>query len=240
MSALAVLAIAVPAHAAVGTYNLSWDTCTGPLDRTITPDALNSLYASVIGHDVPHLGYEVKIIYGNGTTRTVPDAWRFDAPGCQGSSFLTIDHLAPSTVVKACPSFHPPVASVPIKDASFVEDTLPGTTYDATLMKLTMAVAYPDGAGQNINPATRYFLARFLFDHTFSVTGAGTPGETCGGLEQSICFATVNSSYLDAEGTEFLFSNGGNRTVSANGVSGCTPSPVLNRTWGSIKSQYRN
>jgi len=238
MSALAALAIAVPVHAAVGTFNLSWDNCTGPLDRVITADGANSLYASLIGHDEPHLGYEVKVIYGNGTTRTVPDAWRFDAGACQGSSFVTLDHLAPSAVVKTCPSFHPAVQSVPIKDVSMVNNTIPG--YDPTLMRITVGVAYPDGAGLNINPATRYFLARFLFDHTFSVTGAGTPGETCGGLEQSICFATVNSSYLDALGVEHPLSNGGNRTVSANGVSGCTPSKVENKTWGAIKSQYRN
>jgi len=238
MSALAVLAIAVPAHAAVGVFNLSWDTCTGPLDRTMTQDGLNSLYCSVIGHDVPHLGYDVKVIYGNGTTRGVPDAWRFDPPGCQGSAFVTLDHLAPAAVIKTCPSFQPAVGSVPIKDVSLIAGTLP--PYDNTLMRITVANGYPDGGGLNINPATRYFLARFLFDHTFSVNGATTPGADCGGLATSICFATANASFLETGGAEIFFDNTGNRTASANGVGGCTPTPVVNKTWGAIKSQYRN
>ena len=238
MSALAALALAVPVHAADGVFNLNWDNCTGPIDRTITADNLNSLYCSVIGHDVPHKAYDVKVIYGNGTTRGVPDAWMFDAAGCQGSSFITLDHLAPAAVVKTCPSFMPPIQSLQIKDVSLIAGTLP--PYDATLMRITLANSYPFAVGENVNPATRYFLARFLFDHTFSVNGATTPGVDCGGLETSMCFATANASYLTLDGQEIFFAQGGNRVVSAQGASGCTPSPAKSSTWGAIKSQYRN
>ncbi len=237
MSALAALALAVPVQAADGVFNLSWDTCTGPLERTITADGLNFMYCSVIGHDVPHKAYDVKVIYGNGSTQTVPDAWEFDAPGCQGSSFVTLDNLAPAAVVKTCPSFQPPVQNLPIKDVSKILTSLP---YTGTLMRITVANSYPSASGENVNPAQRYFLARFVFDHTFSVTGAGTPGTDCGGLETSICFATANSTYLTLDNQEIPFTNTGNRTVSANGVGGCTPSPVKSTTWGAIKSQYRN
>ena len=239
MSALAALALAVPVQAADGTYNLNWDSCTGPIDKTVIAGQTPvNLYASVIGLDVPNSGYQVMVIFGNSTTRQVPDAWAFDAPGCQGSSFVTLNHLAPAAVVKTCPSLQGILQSLQIKDVAKVNTS--AMPYDPLLLRATIANAYADGVLAP-SAATRYFLANILFDHTFSVVGATTPGTECGGVEQPICFATVASSFIElSTGIEFNFGGGGNRGVTVNGSAGCPASPAQTTTWGAIKSQYRN
>lgn len=238
MSALAALALAAPVHAADGTFNLSWDTCTGPLDKTIGAAApAASLYGSVIGFDVPFKAYQVQMIWGNSGTTTVPDSWRFDAPGCQSSSFITILHLAPAAVVKTCPTLQGPVSSIQIKDVSKVSTS--AAPYDGDYLRLTMANALGDNVVTPV-AATRYFVVGAVFDHTFSVVGATTPGLTCGGVEQPICIATIIATYLDAAGAEWNWGMGGNRGATVNGSAGCPQSPVKNTTWGAIKSQYRN
>ena len=45
------------------------------------------------------------------------------------------------------------------------------------------------GGVRTPDPAVRYQLFRIEMDHTYAVTGAGTPGETCGGFETPMCFA---------------------------------------------------
>ncbi len=239
MSALAALALAVPVQAADGTYNLNWDTCTGPIDKTVVAAQTPvNLYASVIGLDVPNSGYLVQVIFGNSSTTNVADAWRFDAPGCQGSSFATINNLAPAAVVKTCPSLQGTLQALQIKDISKVSTT--ADPYDGDYLRATLANAYPDGVTAP-NPATRYFLMNILFDHTFSVAGLTTPGADCGGVEQPVCFATTASSFIElSTGIEFNFGGSGNRGVTVNGSAGCPASPAQSTTWGAIKNQYRN
>lgn len=238
MSALAALALAAPVHAADGTFNLSWDSCVGPLDKTIGAAApAASLYGSVIGFDVPFKAYQVQLLLGNSSTTAVPDAWRFDAAGCQGSSFITIDHLAPAAVVKTCPTLQGAVNSIQIKDVSEVRTT--ALPYDGDYLRITMANALGDNVVTPV-AATRYFVMRALFDHSFSVVGATTPGVDCGGVEQSICIATIVATYLDANGIEMNWGMGGNRAATVNGAAGCPASPTTTTTWGAIKSQYRN
>src|SRR5688500_1676494 len=125
-----------------------------------------------------------------------PSATRgaFDAPGCQRSSFISIDHLVPSVIAKACPPFQGTLASLQIKDYSF--DPLTGRA------RGVLANTYPAGNFTQVNPAQRYFLARFLFDHTFSVNGATTPGADCGGLEVAVCAHLTRASWLSPGGVE--------------------------------------
>ena len=242
MFALAALALAVPAQAANGVFNLNWDSCIGPLDKAIAPgDEANpnlaKLFGSVIGIDVPHKAYQMQIIFGNGgATPQVPDAWRFDGPnGCQGPGYGTMDHLSTN---KACPSMQASLSSLQIKDVNFVPDALP-PQYSRTLLRATLANSYPDGI-LTVSAATRYHLGAFVFNHQYSVNGSGTPGVTCGGLDVPICFATIVATYLTMDGAEIDFDMTGSRLVTANGSAGCTPTPAKNATWGAIKSQYRN
>jgi hypothetical protein len=233
LSALFLGAMATSASAQ-GVVSLSWDGCTGPINKQILPGTQASMFASVIGHDQPHQAYQVFISLGSGSAGPLRDAWRFDASGCQGSSFITIDHLAPASVVKVCPTFQGPLSSIQIKDYS----------YDAGTGKARAVLAntYPAGNTTQINPTVRYFLARFLFDHTFSVNGPTTPGADCGGLEVPVCALLTRASWLTPGGVEFQWTPG-QEFVTSNDPSnsiGCPgATPAVDKTWGSLKAQYK-
>jgi hypothetical protein len=232
VSLLMLGAVATTASAQ-GVASLNWNSCVGPLNRTITPDGLNGLYASVSGHSAAHKAYQVFVFFGSGAAGPIRDAWRFDAPGCQGSSFLTIDHLAPAAVVKTCPSFQGTLQSLQIKDYSV--DAVTGKA------RGVLANSYPAGIAST-NPATRYFLARFLFDHTFSVNGATTPGADCGGLEVAVCAHFTSSAWLDLDGIEFEWAKNSEWATAndPNNDSRCPgATPAENTSWGAIKAQYK-
>lgn len=238
---LAALAFASTSQATDGTIEMAWNGCVG-LPDIASPAAAGqySLYVSEVGNNVQHQAYQVRVIYGD-NTQNVPDAWRFDAAGCQGSSFITIDHLAPATVVKTCPSFQGALQSLQIKDTAFTPPTDP---YATTTMRLVLANAYPVGTVGN---GGRMFLARFLFDHSFSVAGPTDPGNNCGGFEKSMCFKLSVGTYLDMStpANEIPFvrnvAPGAPLFVTFNGDGGaCAAVPAKSATWGSIKGQYRN
>lgn len=240
------LGVATTGHAANGTVDMTWGVTCTPIVADITPTAgPTSLIISELGNDQMHNAYQVRFIIGS-AARTVPDAWRFDAAGCQGSAFITINHLPPATASKTCPAFQGASASIQIKDFSF---NGPGSGYDATTIRGVLANTYP--AGFTSVGATRYFLAQFIFDHTFSVSGAGTPGADCGGFETPMCIALLQgpvgssqagtTSYLrQADGVEVAFDRGANNYATALGTGGCPAVPAQAATWGQIKSQYRN
>lgn len=245
---LSGLTVATFAHAADGVVDMTWGiTCT-PIVTNITPTAgPTSAIVSELGNDQTHNGYQVRFLIA-AADRTVPDAWRFDAAGCQGTSFITINHLPPASASKSCPPFQGTNASIQIKDYSFLG---PGTNYPQTTIRGVLANTYP--AGFTTLAATRYFLAQFIFDHTFSVNGATTPGADCGGFETPMCIALLTgtpapgdrgpegtTSYLRlADGAEIPFQPG-NVALWTGAFSGCPATPVQNKTWGQIKSQYHN
>ena len=236
---IAFLAFASGSAHGEGAVALTWDSCTGPVDRTVAPGTVVSVYASVLGHSTPHKAYQVwlRLRPAAGSMR---DAWRFDAAGCQGPSFLSIDHLVVAAFAKTCPSFQGTFQSLQIKDYSY--DAKTGAC------QAVLADSYPAGNTAQTNPAQRYFLARFLFDMTFGVDGPTDPGVSCGGLEVPVCIQLTKSSYivLDAAdpssveertwqvAQEFVTANDPTNTSNCPGIIAARPA-----TWGAIKSQYR-
>ena len=90
-------------------------------------------------------------------------------------------------------------------------------------------------------PTTRYLLEEAGFDLTSAVVGASDPGVTCGGFEQPMCFKLSHAGWLDTNGLEVPFERSSpTLSVSFNGASACPSVPVQAKTWGAIKSQYRN
>lgn len=227
---LSALAYAGVSQAADGTVNFTWDTCTGPIDKTPTP-ALANLYISVLGIDQLHKAYDVRFIYGN-ASQQVPDAWRFDVDGCETASLITQNVTA-----KACPAFQQAgTGALQIKKVQF-SPALDG--YATSLMQVLLADAYQ--AVPSTNPATNYLLEQVVFDLTSAVTGAGAPPTTCGGLEEPMCFKISHATYLDLNGIEIPFGRASSVvSVSANGPTACPAVPVQSKTWGAIKNQYRN
>jgi len=228
-----VVCLAAPARAA-GTFDLSWDGCTGPIVKTITPGSVNTVYATLSGQSEGMLGYTIRLAIStncpcltscNQPTQP-PDAWRFDAGGCQGSisdSLVFIDRNPEVALSKTCPAFAP--------------NYLP--TYQVTEVeyeffpRLVLGVAYGSEGVASADPNLRYTLGRFVIDQSFGVTGAGTPG-TCGGLESPICIWRLEGTWFPIAGNAPLAWNAG---VSYLRTS--DPSPARATTWGAIKNQYR-
>jgi hypothetical protein len=244
--ALACFAVSSSAAHAQGVVSMTWDGCTGPINKTDLAGVPVQLYVSVLGQAQPHQSYGIDIKVGS--PGGLPDAWRFDVAGCQGSGFLEIDHTAPASVVKTCPTFQGGLQSVQVKGFSYDGST--GTA------RMTMYDAYPNGSPPQgntttTNPLQRYFLARFVLDETYGVTGPTNPGVDCGGLEQGLCFFLSTKSWLDLAGHENVWAVERNYVTTNGPVSysfpyifnspdTCDP-PVPTRpmTWGAIKHQYR-
>jgi len=237
---LSLLAVPTAARAANGTVSMTWGNTCAPVVQDVAASAApTSLIFSVLGNDQTHNAFQIRFIL-TGPNHLVPDAWEFDAAGCQGSSLITINHLSPATAVKMCPHFQGTNPSLQIKDYSHVQ---PGTGIETTMMRGVLANTYP--AGFTTSAATRYFLGQFIFDHTFSVAGATTPGVDCGGLQTPICImlqqnAISTSSYVRlADNVEVPFDFDANNWVTVNGYAGCPATPAKSTTWGSIKNVYR-
>jgi len=231
MAILSTLLVSGVSRAADGVVSMTWDTCTGPVAKDISTPAIASILISVLGIDVPHKAYDVRVIYGD-ATQNVPDAWRFDASGCEGSSLVSQDVSG-----KACATFQG-LNSLQIKKVIF---SPPSDPYAPTLMQVLLANSYNDGV-LTVNPATRYFLEKINFDLSAAVTGAGDPPNTCGGFETPMCFKLSNATYLDMVGTEIPFGRA-TPTVSVTAYNGtpadvCANVPAKAATWGQIKSQY--
>ncbi len=237
-SALALLLGVVAPSLAQGTageVRLHWNPCfTGETqDLVPRPDVPAWLWASVRGHSDPHVAYEVWIAVGD-CSNTLPDAWRFDAEGCQGPERIEINHLVPAAAIKMCPNFQGVSPSIQIKSFQLAP---PHLGLPASMGVLVLAVTYPAGSNA-IVPSMRYHLLNVAFDHAASVAGPGVPGESCGGLESPMTFALIPSrtNYVDSAGVEkpFRIEQG---VVTTHG--GCAPVPAATATWGAIKGQYR-
>jgi hypothetical protein len=239
---LALLSLgAIPSRAANGVVAMNWDGCTGPVTKSASAPGVFSIYVSVLGIDIPHKAYDIKVYYGD-EFRQVPDAWRFDEAGCQGAgtSALLIDPRPPFTDSETCPAFMGNAESViQIKQIGYPP---PSDPFPSTLIRMVLVNAYPNGVS-SVDPLTRYHLGRFMFDHYWSVEGTGTPGLTCGGLETPICFKLLNAVFLDMNGNEIPFDRTGPTTITMNDAQSTSCAafvPARPTTWGRLKRQYRD
>jgi len=237
-ASMLLLAVCATASFADGVVDVTWNSCTGVTNINTTGGSVLNAYVSVLGQSVTAQSYQVWA-YGASAGAGVPDAWRFDAAGCEGPSFFTLNHLAPAAVVKTCPSFQGTQQSLQIKDYSFDPTT--------NKARIVLANAYPNGGAGNpsaTNPAQRYLLANWAFDMTFGVVGPSDPtAGTCGGIEKPFCWALTTTSWLDTNGTEFPWTHGQdfvtvNDALNAQHCPGVVP--AASRTWGSLKQQYHN
>jgi len=231
------LAATASSSFAQGAVSMDWNSCVGPVDLAVSGGAAVNAYVSVLGQTQTAQAYQV-VTAGGAISGPMRDAWRFDPAGCD-VGFFTLNHTAPAAVSKVCPSFQGNLQSLQIKDYSF-----DGTTGK---VKITLANAYPNGGAGNpgaVTATTRYFLANYNFDLTFAVVGPGAPdGSTCGGVEVPVCFALTSATWLDLTGAEIPFNIAGGyiTTNDPNNASHCPGAvPTAPRTWGSVKSQYRN
>lgn len=219
-----------------GAVSLTWTSCVGPANLAVAGGAPINAFVSVLGQTQTAQSYQC-VTVGGQPGGPMRDAWRFDPVGCD-AGFFTLNHLAPASVSKTCPSFQGSLQSLQIKDYSF----------DATTgkVKIVLANAYPNGGAGNpaaTVAATHYFLANYLFDLTFAVAGPGDPPNSCGGVEVPACFGLVSASWLDTAGNEINWAHASNDFVTVNDPNNaqhCPGSvPAQTTTWGKLKGQYR-
>lgn len=230
---LILIALSLPctSHAADGVVDMTWDGCAGPIERNPAPADFLSLFLTVHGINREHRAYDVRFVYGNEQLE-VPDAWRFDADGCEGSTLIEQQ----VTVRRTCPAFmHYGAGALQIRKVSFSSPTDP---YATSLMSVLLANVYPSVTA---NPDTTYLLERVRFDLSYAVPGVGDPPNTCGGFEQGMCFKLTWATYLDLAGTEISFGRARQPilSVTVNQPSACAGLPARATTWGAIKGQYR-
>jgi hypothetical protein len=244
------------------TIDLSWDQCSPIVSaRMPASDPAATLYVSATGLDVPHSGFHVRMWFSTdlpcrGSTST-PDAWRFDAEGCQGLSGAQVLLAVAS---KTCPPAAPPVRVLSTTLEHITDPVGNGPAPEPVGgMRVDVLASY---AAQTPDPSQRYLLYAVRFDHTFSVNGPGTPGVSCGGYESPLCFAlykgvnfTVQGQCggllgLDTQSTFFRTSDSqevpfllGHSYATfglpaGTGMSCFEIVPAEPVTWGAIKSQY--
>jgi hypothetical protein len=231
------LALPRCAHSTPGTVDLSWNACAPVIASVDSVQQIRSisLYVSVLGHDEEHTGAGVELVYGNGSTLTVPDAWRFDAGGCLGTAERTYDLLAPAEVAATCPSFDPRPLLLQQFEVGFVRSNEP---YPPTMMRIYLSNQQLTVNTRQTNPNQRYFLARILFYLSKAVDGTALNPGTGGGLETPMCYFLLSARFATASLSVVPFALG-NRALSIRG-SCDIQTPAIPTTWGQLKSQYRN
>ena len=155
--ALAFVAAAGASHAQ--TVDLSWDNCTPIVTNkdTALPGGPLSFFASVLGQTTPHQAYQVWWLVGDANAQ-LPDAWRFDAAGCNGG-FITYNDQPPTLMAKSCPPFVP-AATQKVKIDAF-QLAPPALGYATTAGNGSLSVSYPAGVLAP-NPATPKLTASLM------------------------------------------------------------------------------
>jgi hypothetical protein len=212
------------------TLALTWNSCTGPVHRAPAGPGLYSLYASIIGLDRPHKAYEIWL-WAADSNGGIPDAWNFTEAGCQGPARVALTYVPDKATAASCPALNGDLRSLQISTVDGGNGEFP-----AGSMRMVIAIAYPDGVW-NPDPGQRYFMARFDFDLSSAVAGAGSPGETCGGLDQGMTFHPEYTNFLDAVSLEEAPIANAIATFGGSSQGGTVPAQVT--SWGRIKNQYR-
>jgi hypothetical protein len=208
-----------------------------PVNTALAPGAVLDLYAMLTNSTEVSQSYEIKLHAGTPGGPLV-DAWRFDTNGCEGQTLWSFSVTPPAPLSKTCPSMQGSLPNIQVKDYQY--DTTTGKS------NLILANLYPNnglGNPADADPSKQYFLADFHFDFTFGVTGPGNPPNTCGGIEQPVCWAIYQTDFINTAGDQvdwvqaqnFLTVNDPNNSSHCPGAV-----PAVPATWGQIKGAYHN
>ena len=223
-----LLVTAIPAAAA--TLQMDWNGCgTGIHDVHVQPGGAYALYASVTGQTEPHRGYRLTVQLQS-AQGDLPDAWRFDPAGCQGTAHFTAEFSAPNVFFR-CPDF----ANAPISSGT--------TFFDFNGSSASFGVLHDYAPDQtDVNPGQRYFIAHFVFDQSNAAIGVDEVPATCDNLQAAMCLHVTEAAYIGIDGIEHPWSVVPDY-LTAEGVGiapgNCLATPAKASTWGLIKAQYR-
>jgi len=238
------------AHAG-GLVDLSWTGCNAGSPVEQFSAAEHVLTMSVTGVEGNYDGFEIVLAVNDHCTfypgDVFPDAWRFDAAGCQSGSFAVTRPRS----LGACPGLFPVGVSYTAASFGTVDYYFgPGPPGQLRTMFLHIATSVPM---QHFDPGTRYVLAQLHFDMTNAVATYDPSGKLCGcgSSKEEIYllsghftpFADVSnvlSSENNAYWNEYFYCTIGSPSVAASASAPvCLPVPAQAATWGQIRASYR-
>lgn len=253
LASLAILAsLSGVAYAQDGCARLSWESCD-PWHETgcYFGQAKYRLVYSVYGVSAPNIGTDSNIhVFGEHTCGLgpVPDAWRFDDSGCQGSGRISFSTDAFAPDCPAMKSTNQQIITNVSQDSYGELDIRLATIYDAVT---------PD-------PSKRYTLWVITFDLTHADVGP-TPADhsSCGGVEEGLTLALSTAYVLRTTGfvldlpacdLDPVFPDAGRRPFAywnrefyicgpqsrpSRSAGNCQPVASEALTWGRVRATYR-
>jgi len=211
------------------TLRMSWGTCEPQLaDVLFILPTTYTLVLSAAGLTPgpaadDHTGTDVGLVVEPLAGSAFPDAWRFDAAGCQTGAAVSLSN---AELDPGCPT---------LKGTAPVAITYVGP-YDETAgsLAIRLATTYDvrsPAAGQ------RYTLWQVTFDMTKAMAGPGTAGETCGGADGRLRIRLAFADLFTARGVAaaFLTAPGDLADATWNGAL----VPTVTTGWGRLKGLYR-
>jgi streptogramin lyase len=210
-----------PGHCDVvssGTVRLSWNSCDPQRsDTSFSAAGPYTLVVSAVGIGGSNNAHDTRLVIGP----TVPDAWRFDAGGCQPDGRL---QMLPDAFAPECPAL---VGLGPLAITDFSYDP------DLHLANVRLAIAYDqmDAVLQQ-----RYTLWKIVFDHTSSLAGADGNPATCDHAGSPVNMEATTQVVLSTGAYQNLQRDPGDKIATWNGGVGVPTRPT---TWGRLKALYR-
>jgi hypothetical protein len=236
VSVATLLGLPDAAHAQNGCARLSWQQCDPWVQGQYFQFPWQyRIVESMYGVSAPNIGTDSQIRLRFQQFTLIPDAWRFDAGGCQGPGQMSVSKSA-----LGCPA----MGASPQLTSQFLIDV------DDSIL-LHASVSYDEFTPSS---TTRYSVVQFAFDHTFSSAGPTPPDQsTCGGADRSaqVSFDSadlilVSGQKVDLEPCDiqvccycgYLTWNDG--VIQPDGPGGCPVAvATLPATWGRLKGMYR-
>lgn len=160
----------------------------------------------------------------------LPDWWRFALGGCRTSAVNGSMNFLSAT--GPCTDYWAAQATLAIAHSS--------SNIAGVVGRIQLTGTLPAAAAHPLDPGVEYYGIAVVFSHQRTV-GAGS----CGGCETPICLALGTVRFTGPTGGPapdvwYVAPSAAANHVLWNGATRCDGlTPVLNRTWGQLKSLYR-
>jgi len=215
-------------------FGIGLRACVGsPFDVSLSPGASIRVNLAMTGVNVPTRGYRASFELLPQDGLAFPDAWRFDADGCQASAWRGTDYLPPP-VETGCRS---------LAWQAIIGSAVTTCAFDPETRKLRIDLAVEFTSAAAPDPRLAYLVGSVPFDHFASVVGTAGAPESCGGLERAVCIHLLTLAIEDGDGnwieaarpTSVLTVN----AATLGGPAACAAVPARAATWGAVRVLYR-
>lgn len=262
LMAILIFSSVCEASAGVGGVGLHWNSCSSPIvNFNVEPYSAGThdLVVTLDGYELDADAIDLTLIVYDPCSQKgkyIPQAWRFDAAGCQAGR-LTVDHPAS---LDGCEGLVP-LSGFPIESVTAgAFDTVIGqhndpVSYPAIFIRL--AQTFPR---KHLTWSSRYVVARIWLDMSNTVADIDPAGGACGCGSAMRQIAFLKGTIDGPEGTVPLY---GMNTgliednaywadmdfciidkpvppqVEGTDDPPCMTTAAHGRSWGSVKALYR-